>query len=192
VLAAWLAGPTRPATAVRRALAPYLRQPRIAYTGLAVLLILLFWWSPTAGFERLVPSLILIGLLVLGTEMLRRQTEVEFPDRVTTFSAAGMAQTMAGQTRDSIARRVRSRGDQKDADTATSRVDALERLGNLRDSGVLTEEQFETEKSRLLGSSPEQGSGSADTGSADTGKQGTGQEDTDQGTGQEDTDPGTQ
>jgi hypothetical protein len=197
VLAAWLAGPTRPATAVRRALAPYLRQPRIAYAGLAVILVLLFWWSPTAGFERLVPSLILIGLLVLGTEMLRRETEVEFPDRVTTFSAAGMAQTMAGQTRDSIARRVRSRGDQKDADAATSRVDALERLGNLRDSGVLTEQQFEAEKQRLLGSSAEQGTGSPDTESADTESAESGSADTgsaesgQQGTEQQDTDPGS-
>jgi hypothetical protein len=173
VFGAWLAGPTRPATAVRGTLAPYLRQPRIAYVGLAALLVLLFWWSPTPGLERLGTSLILIGLLVLGTEMLRRQTEAEFPDRVTTHSAAGMAQTMAGQTRDSIARRVRSRGGRKDAEAATSRVDALERLGNLRDSGVLTEEQFETEKSRLLGSSPEQGSGTTGTEAAATESTGT-------------------
>ena len=155
VLAAWLAGPTGPATSIRRALAPYLRQPRIAYAGLAVLLVLLFWWSPTAGFERLVPSLILIGLLALGTEMLRRQTEVEFPDRVTTFSAAGMAQTMAGQTRDSITRRVRARTESRESEAASSRVDALERIGRLRDSGVLSEEEFQAEKGRLLGSTVE-------------------------------------
>ena len=35
VLAAWLAGPTAWATSIRRAITPYLRQPRYAYGGLA-------------------------------------------------------------------------------------------------------------------------------------------------------------
>jgi hypothetical protein len=42
VLAAWLAGPTRWATSIRRALTPYLRQPGYAYGGLATLLLLVF------------------------------------------------------------------------------------------------------------------------------------------------------
>ena len=155
VFAAWLAGPTRPATAVRRTLAPYLRQPRIAYAGLALILVLLFWWSPTPGFSRLLPSLILIGLLALGTEMLRRRTEIEFPDRVMTHSAAGMAQAMAEQTRDSIGRRVRARTERREGEAASSRVEALERIGRLRDSGVLSEEEFQAEKGRLLGSTVE-------------------------------------
>jgi hypothetical protein len=157
VFAAWLAGPSRPATAVRRTLAPYLRQPRIAYAGLALILVLLFWWSPTPGFSRLLPSLILIGLLVFGTEVLRRRTELEFPDRVMTHSAAGMAQTMAEQTRDSIGRRVRARTERRESEAASSRVEALERIGRLRDSGVLSEEEFKAEKGRLLGSSVEPG-----------------------------------
>jgi len=151
VFAAWLAGPTRPATAARRAMTPYLRQPRIAYAGLALILVLLFWWSPTPGFTRLVPSLILIGLLVLGTEMLRRRTELEFPDRVMTHSPAGMAQAMADQTRDSISRRVRARTDRRESEAASSRVEALERIGRLRDSGVLSEDEFKAEKARVLG-----------------------------------------
>jgi hypothetical protein len=151
IFAAWLAGPTRPATAVRRTLAPYLRQPRIAYAGLALILVLLFWWSPTPGFSRLLPSLILIALLALGTEMLRRRTEMEFPDRVMTHSAAGMAQAMAEQTRDSIGRRVRARTERRESEAVSSRVEALERIGRLRDSGVLSEEEFQAEKGRLLG-----------------------------------------
>jgi len=134
-----------------------MRQPRIAYAGLALLLVVLFWWSPTPAFGRLVPSLILIGLLVLGTEVLRRRTEQEFPDRVTTLSAAGMAQTMAEQTRDSIGRRVRARTERRESEAASSRVEALERIGRLRESGVLSEEEFKAEKERLLGSSVEPG-----------------------------------
>ncbi len=151
IFSAWLAGPTSIATRVRGGIAPYLRQPRLAYGGLAVLLVLLFWWSPTPATERFVPSLILIGFLVLGTEMLRRRTIAEFPDRVGTFSAAGMAQTMASQTRESIARRTSTRTDRKESEVAISRIDALERIGRLRESGVLSDAEFEAEKARLVG-----------------------------------------
>ena len=89
--------------------------------------------------------------------MLRRRTEQEFPDRVTTLSAAGMAQTMAEQTRDSIGRRVRARTERRESEAASSRVEALERIGRLRESGVLSEEEFKAEKERLLGSSVEPG-----------------------------------
>ena len=37
------------------------------------------------------------------------------------------------------------------ATSSTSRVDALERLAQLRDSGALTADEFEQEKRRLLG-----------------------------------------
>ena len=150
VLSAWLAGPTRIATGARGALAPHLRRPGVAYGGLALLILALFWWNPTPATERLWPSLILIALLVLGTEMLRRRTEAEFPDRVSTFSAAGMAQTMAAQTRESLARRTRARAEQQEGEAAVSRLDALERIGRLRESGVLSEAEAEAEKARLI------------------------------------------
>jgi hypothetical protein len=150
IFSAWLAGPTSIATRLRGALAPYLRQPRLAYAGLGVLLVLLFWWSPTPATQRLLPSVILIGFLILGTEMLRRRTIAEFPDRVGTFSAAGLAQTMASQTRESISRRTRTRTQRQQAETASSRIEALERLGRLRESGVLTDDEFGVEKARLV------------------------------------------
>ena len=91
VLAAWLAGPTRWATSIRHWLTPYLRQPRYAYGGLAMLLLLLFWWDPVIATHRIVPSLLLIAFAVLGTEMLRRQVIREFPDRVIAGSSTGIA-----------------------------------------------------------------------------------------------------
>ena len=151
VFSAWLAGPTGIATSVRGGLAPHLRRPAFAYGGLAVLIVALFWWNPTPATERLWPSLILIALLILGTEMLRRGTEAEFPDRVSTFSAAGMAQTMAAQTRESIARRTHARAEQQEGEAAAARLDALERIGRLRESGILSEREAEAEKARLLG-----------------------------------------
>ena len=80
VLAAWLAGPTGWAVATRRQLAPYLREPRWAWGAFGVIVLALIAWAPTPAFRQVLPALVLIGLLALGVEMLRRQTAREFPD----------------------------------------------------------------------------------------------------------------
>jgi hypothetical protein len=80
LLAAWVAGPTAWAVSVRRAITPWLRQPVYAYGGLAVVLIVLFWWQPLVATQRLIPSLLLIVLAAAGVEVLRRQVIREFPD----------------------------------------------------------------------------------------------------------------
>jgi hypothetical protein len=80
VLGAWLAGETRWATAVRRTTAPYLRQPEVAYGALAVLVGIVFlWWAPTPATRKPATAIVLIALLALGLEALRRQTAREFP-----------------------------------------------------------------------------------------------------------------
>ncbi len=149
VLAAWLAGPTASATWIRRGLTPYFRQPRIAYGLLGALLVLIFWWGPTDGTRRLVPSLLLIAVLVLGAEVLRRQMIREFPDHVTTASAEGIAQQMATRMREARQRRLASRAPSVTS-PAGQRVEQLERLGSLRNSGVLSAEEFAAEKKRIL------------------------------------------
>ncbi len=83
VLAAWLAGPTRLATAIRRLKAPFLREPRYAWGGLAAIVVLIVAWGPTPATRSLVPMLVLTALLALGIEALRRQTAREFPDVTT-------------------------------------------------------------------------------------------------------------
>ena len=80
VLAAWLAGPGGLATGARRSLAPLLHDRGLAYLSLAVIVAVIFWLSPTEGTSRLLPSLLLIGLLIAGTEVLRNQTLREFPN----------------------------------------------------------------------------------------------------------------
>ena len=80
LIGTWLAGPGPLARDARRAIAPVLESRPIAYSALALLLVLLFWWSPTPGFERLPTSLILIALLVAGMEALRRVAIRDFPD----------------------------------------------------------------------------------------------------------------
>ena len=151
VIAAWLAGPTSIATSIRGAITPWLRQPAYAYGGAVALLLLLFWWDPTPATHRLVPSLLLIVLVLLGTEVLRRQVIREFPDRVTTGSGAGVAQALAQRMREARERRVATAGAPATAPVGDPRVAELERLASLRDSGALSDEEFAAEKQRLLG-----------------------------------------
>ena len=138
------------ATSIRSALAPYLRQPRIAYSGLAVALVLLFWWNPVVATDRLVPSLVLVVVLAIGVEALRRQVIREFPDRVVTGTPEGMAQALANRMRESREGRVAAQTPSAAAPAKPSRMEELERLANLRESGVLTDEELAAEKQRIL------------------------------------------
>ena len=116
IAAAWLAGPTRAATGTRRLLAPYLRERNIAYGALAAIALLLVAWGPTPALRRPIPALILIALLALGVEVLRRQTAREFPDASREESFAHMRERLARMTR---------RGN---GSAAADRMDQLERL----------------------------------------------------------------
>jgi hypothetical protein len=80
VIGAWLAGPMGFARSARRAITPVLENRLVAYSALGVLLLLLFLWSPTPGFQRLPTALLLIVLSVAGLEFLRRQAITDFPD----------------------------------------------------------------------------------------------------------------
>jgi hypothetical protein len=80
VVAAWLAGPTRPATALRKFLAPELRDsPGVAYGAVGGVLLLVVAWGPTPAFRNIWWILVIAALLALGVTMLRRQTAQEFP-----------------------------------------------------------------------------------------------------------------
>jgi hypothetical protein len=147
VLAAWIAGPTRWAVSTREALAPYLREPRYAYGALAVIVVLLLAWGPTPALRKFWPSLLLIALLVLGVEALRRQTAREYPDASVEESAARMRERLSG-----MGERVRGVGARARGGGAGDRLAELERLTKLRDSGALDASEFEREKARILGS----------------------------------------
>ena len=136
VFSAWLGGTTRLATGTRRVLAPYLREPGIAYSGLAVIVLILLAWAPTPAFHRLIPTLILIALLAFGVEMLRRKTAREFPHASREESVEHLRERFSN-----IGRSEKRRQQDRLAD--------LERLGRLRDSGVLSQEEFEREKAAL-------------------------------------------
>jgi hypothetical protein len=81
VVAAWLAGPTNGAVALRRALTPTFRDhPVRTYSVAGILYLLVLLWGPTPALRQLIPILLIAALLVLGIEILRRQAIREFPD----------------------------------------------------------------------------------------------------------------
>ena len=80
IVGAWLAGRTSWAVAVRRFLAPYLRETALAYAAFAVLLLVVIaWWAPTPAMRNPVTAILLALLLAAGFEGLRRVTAREFP-----------------------------------------------------------------------------------------------------------------
>jgi hypothetical protein len=141
VIAAWLAGPTRIATALRREAAPYLRERRgTTYAVVAFVFLALVLWAPVAAFEKPIGLLLLATLMVLGTEVLRRQAETEFPDA--SFGGFG------DRVRASVPRRAAA---EPSAPAEESKVEQIERLSALKEKGMLSEEEFDAAKSDVLG-----------------------------------------
>jgi hypothetical protein len=146
VLAAWVAGPTAWAMATRRNLAPYLREPHLAWGAYGIVVLVLVAWAPTPAFRQVIGALLLIGLLALGLEMLRRQTAREYPDARREDSFRGLREWL---------RRLGRRAPAVPATTASdARLDRLEQLGRLREEGLLDATEFQREKTRVLAEAP--------------------------------------
>ncbi len=145
VVATWLAGHTRPATALRHALAPTLRErPAVAYIAVYAVLLLVIIWGPTPATRQLPYIIVFIVLLALGVAALSRQTDQEFPD------------AQAGDTMRAIrAWNAERRGSSTSAGISAApaqdgdRVADLERLASLHDRGSLTDAEFVAEKAAL-------------------------------------------
>jgi hypothetical protein len=81
LVGAWLAGPGKRATALRRVSAPALRdRPGTVRVVLGLLLLLLIIWGPVPWTQKLVPVLILIVAAFIWLEWVRRRTLEEFGD----------------------------------------------------------------------------------------------------------------
>jgi hypothetical protein len=158
VFASWLASPHPSAVATRRAVAPYLREyPVPIMSGLGVLG--LIWLLDAVGSTRAIfIRLVLLTMLGYGIFELRRRTMVEFPE------------TTVGEMPDKLRSGMKELwrrqefvgavgGNSTGADSAPApepepvdrRLDRLERLAKLRESGALSEAEFEAEKEALLG-----------------------------------------
>ena len=146
VVATWLAGHTRPATALRRALAPTLRErPAVAYITVFAALLLVILWGPTPATRQLIYIIIFIVLLALGVAALRRQTANEFPDAQAGDTARAVRAWYAERRGAPSARAAVSAGQPDPSD----RVADLERLASLHERGSLTDEEFVAEKAAL-------------------------------------------
>lgn len=81
LLAAWLAGATRPARFLRHAAAPWLADHALgSYAAAGGVLMLIVLWGPTPATRQFLPVLGFAALAALGVTALRRQTAIEFPD----------------------------------------------------------------------------------------------------------------
>jgi Short C-terminal domain len=164
-IAGWLGSPAGSARSSRRVMAPVLRDyPVYVYAALAVVVCIYFLSSPTQNLRSFLTTLVIAALAAFGIHELRRQTDEEFPDI--------QLDDLFGRTRERVAGAVKSAnigerasklrlpevrkpsaapppeaaGDEED-----NRLRRLERLAELRDKGVLSEEEFAAEKARVLG-----------------------------------------
>jgi hypothetical protein len=81
VIAALLAGSTRPAIWIRRGLAPAFRDRLVLVIAVVVLLYLLvILWGPTPALQQWWGMLLLAALIAFGFWALRRETLQEFPE----------------------------------------------------------------------------------------------------------------
>jgi hypothetical protein len=140
LVGAWLAGHGRRAVVTRRALAPYLVERTPAYAVVGVIFLILIAWAPTPAFQDFLMLLVMVGLSVLGIEVLRRQVEREFPDAERADFGALVDRLRPGR---------RDAGEIA-APQPDAQLERLERLARLRDSGVLSEEEFAAQKQAVL------------------------------------------
>jgi hypothetical protein len=95
-----------------------------------------------------IPVLVMIGLVMLGVQALRRQTAEEFPEvtadgtRASLHAAVGRAQRVVFGGRRG--------GNDAPASAEDVRVGQLERLARLHDTGALSDDEYAAEKSVVL------------------------------------------
>ena len=155
VIASFIASPANPAVSLRQALAPTFREkPGVIWSvfGAVALLAVIIW--PPDGTRQLVLTLLLIALAGAGVEALRRDTQREFPGAQRGDWALAMRQR-ARHASEEAGRRVGSalRGlTDDDKHPHDAKIDRLERLGQLKEKGVLSEDEFGEEKRKILSS----------------------------------------
>jgi len=173
IAAAWLAGPLRPAVALRRAAAPWLiERPEISYGVAGAVVLLVIAWGPLPATRQLIPVLLMIGLVALGVAALRRQVAVEFPDATVSGEKASW-QARLERARESMRVRfahARQQVPRLGAGGSTGgngagpagavqaaapvgpaeRIALLERLAALHAQGVLSDAELAAEKAALL------------------------------------------
>jgi hypothetical protein len=145
LVAAWIAGPSSRSVAVRRALAPFLRQRRYAYGAIAVVVVTLLLTGRVRDFATLLGELVIIGLVAAWIEWMRRTTRIEFPDAtgpaILTDAGAQLSEWLQG-------RRAAPAGGT--AEVSVDLTTRLQQLADLHARGELTDEEYAAAKARVL------------------------------------------
>lgn len=175
-LAGWLGSPTGSARAARKVIAPALRDyvPYV-YTGLALIVCFYFLSSSIQSLRSFLTTLVIGGMAAFGIHELRRQTIEEFPDAKfsDTFGAPrdrvvsavkganlGERASKIGESASKLRLPEVRRDESGEAPTTEAptaaidiedaRLQRLERVGDLHQKGVLSDEEFAAEKARIL------------------------------------------
>lgn len=166
VLGAWLVGPVRFATRIRSGLAPYLAEPWIVFPAALALLLLLTWWSPWGVMDRFEAVVLLALYLLIGAEVLRRKVIGEFPEEAGSGNRARLRDERVesvkrgaagawGRTSTAVAGIGSSRrATSVTVDPEKARLEHLQQLAVLKESGALTDEEYDAEKRRVLTAAP--------------------------------------
>jgi hypothetical protein len=167
-IAGWLGSPTGSARSTRRFMTPALRDyAPYVYTGLAILVCIYFLSAPTQNLRSFLTTLILAGFVAFGIHELRKQSAEEFPDAQFADYFGGARERVVGAVKSANlgerASKLRlpevRRGDgggeatpsAPASDGEDARLRRLERLAELHEKGVLTDEELAVEKARVLG-----------------------------------------
>ena len=180
-VAGWLASPHATSRATRKVIAPALRDysPWV-YTGLAIIVSIYFLSSSVQSLRSFVTTLIVALMAAAWIHELRKQCIEEFPDAKFSDTFGGPRDRVVGAVKGAnlgeraaklgeSAKKVRlpevprsdggetptSEAPTTEAPTAVlgedQRLARLERLGELREKGILSDEEFAAEKARVLG-----------------------------------------
>jgi hypothetical protein len=141
----WLAGPGEVAVSARRAMAPYIARPGLAFGSLAVAFLALVWWAPIPGARSPLWLLVFGGLAFAGLALLRRRTVEEHP----AAKMPDMGEGVRGWITSLRGNRAPA-PDESAASLEAEWLSRLERLQGLRERGALSEEEFQAQKATLM------------------------------------------
>jgi Short C-terminal domain len=154
VLGAAVAGPSRPATAIRRWVSPALNtRPEITWGLTGFVWLLLILWGGTHALRTWWGILLIGALMAGGVVALRQQTLKEFPEAGLEPHDETMSARMAASV-SGAAHKVSGAVHRHEAEHAAagggSTADQLAKLADLHDKGAISDAEFEQAKKLAL------------------------------------------
>jgi hypothetical protein len=156
VVASFLDSPQAVAVRMRRAMAPSFRErSALIWGAFGVLVLFYLILNPPHGNRELLTTVTLLAIAAIGLEALGRKIRREFPDArsgdvAERFRKRGRELTTVAAKRMRAAMSDLGEMIDNDAHPEDARLARLEKLGELKEKGVLTEAEFTAEKERLL------------------------------------------